>query len=78
MTEPIEQNGNVIKLRISNLETTIEKLENRIAELESHCSGIDVSVAKMSERLTLFQVFQASLSAILSGIAAGVSKLWMQ
>lgn len=73
--ETTQQNGNVINLRLANLETDRDRLEADVKVLREELSAMRENIARLSERLTLFQLFQASLSSILSGVAVAISKL---
>lgn len=64
----------LVDFRIAQLERDVEALQLRINSLESDKAQIDVSIAKLSERMTNFQYFQGLLSAILSGISYWFSK----
>lgn len=74
----ISGNGNsngVVELRLRNLETCADKRDIKIEELEDTIITLRETVARLSERVTLFQIFQATLSAILSGIATALARL---
>lgn len=76
----------VLENKIENLVKALDKLEKeqhecetetrkRINELLEEINTNKVSIAKTSERMTMYQVFQGTLSTVLSAIAAGVSRL---
>jgi len=65
----------VTNLRLSNLEGDLAKNEATVAILREQISHLNETVARLSERLTLFQIFQATLSSILAAIAAVIARL---
>jgi len=67
--------SDVTNLRLSNLEGDLAKAEATVAILREQINHLNETVARLSERLTLFQIFQATLSSILAAIAAVIARL---
>ena len=65
----------VSNLRIARLEDDVKYLKDQRDSMIADINDLKLSVARLSERLTLFQIFQATLSSILSGIAAISSRI---
>ncbi|CAK0759961.1 hypothetical protein CCP3SC15_2560003 [Gammaproteobacteria bacterium] len=79
--EIINGNGSITRERLSTLRTdltaTIELIREKVNKLDEQSAVITelrVDVARLSERLSLFQAFQAGLSAVLATMAAIIGR----
>lgn len=73
MTEQIPQNGT--KVRLEMLEKILDKQADDIESLTKSVGELQVDIARLQERMTIFQAAQAVFTTIAGVAAAFVGRL---
>lgn len=73
-SQPVPDNGNVLRHRVAELERNTEgdmaRMASKIEKLEQRVRDNELALASMHERLTIFQLAQGVWSAVAATAAA--------